>query len=65
MKAQYVEYGMVGLESKSKRPKNIRQPNWTKEQESLVLKLRNQEPTWGKNKIHRLIIRDHNIKIFL
>lgn len=65
MKAQYAKYGMAGLELQSKRPKNTRQPSWTKEHENLVLKLRNQEPTWGKNKIHRLIIRDYHLEISL
>lgn len=62
-KRQYERYGMAGLEPGSKRPKNTRQPSWDAKQESLVLKLRKQEPTWGKNKIHRLMVRDHGMAI--
>lgn len=65
MKAKYGEYGFAGLEPKTKRPKKIRQTSWSKELEALVLKLRKQEPTWGKNKIHRLLMRDHNITVSL
>lgn len=63
LKIQYNKYGLPGLEPQSKRPKHVRKPQWTQDQEDLVLRLRKQEPTWGKNKIHRLIIRDHGINI--
>lgn len=65
MQAKYEEYGLAGLEPKSRRPKKTRQVTWSKELEGLVLKLRKQEPTWGKNKIYRLIIRDHNMAVSL
>lgn len=65
IKAQYDKHGLAGLEPKSKRPNNVRKPGWDKSIESLVLMLRKQEPTWGKNKIHRLIIRDHGITVSL
>ena len=63
IKAQYDKHGFAGLEPQSKRPKNTRQPSWDERQENLVLKLRKQEPTWGKNKIHRLLVRDYGISI--
>lgn len=65
IKRNYTKYGMTGLETKSNRPRNIRQPKWGKGLEKLVLKLRTEEPTWGKNKIHRLIIRDYKIQASL
>jgi putative transposase len=64
-KAQYDKHGLSGLEPKSKRPDKVRKPMWDKSLENFVLKLRKQEPTWGKNKIHRLIIRDHGITVSL
>jgi putative transposase len=63
IKAQYDKCGFAGLEPRSKRPQRVRKPQWDKSQEDLVLSLRRQEPTWGKNKIHRLMIRDHGISI--
>lgn len=63
IKAQYEKHGFAGLEPQSKRPQQVRKPLWDKSQEDLVLKLRKQEPTWGKNKIHRLMIRDHGINL--
>lgn len=63
MKARYEKYGLAGLEPKSKRPKSTRQPTWDRELENLVLSLRQQEPTWGKNKIHRLLVREHGIDV--
>lgn len=65
MKHQYNKYGMAGLEPKSKRPINVRTPVFDKSIESLVLKLRKQEPTWGKNKLHRIIVRDYGIIVSL
>lgn len=64
-KGLYTEHGMSGLELKSKSPTHVRQPCWEKQLENLVLKLRRQEPTWGKNKIHRLLTRDYNISLSL
>ena len=61
IKAQYDKRGFAGLEPGSKRPHQVRKPRWDNNLENLVLKLRKQEPTWGKNKLHRLIIRDYSI----
>ena len=55
------KFGLVGLESKSRRPKNIRSPLYSRALEHLVLKLRKQEPTWGKIKLHKLITRDYGV----
>jgi len=59
------QFGLPGLETKSQRPKNTRKPIYSRELENLVLKLRNQEPSWGKIKIHKLLIRDHGIDVSL
>lgn len=62
-KLKYKERGLLGLEPASKKPKNIRRPTWDKNLEGLVLKLRKQEPVWGKIKIHKLITRDYGINV--
>lgn len=53
IKAQYDKRGFAGLEPGSKRPHQVRKPRWDNNLENLVLKLRKQEPTWGKNKPKR------------
>ncbi len=43
--------GPGGLEDGSHRPKNVRQPTWTRELENAVLELRLLTPGWGKDKL--------------
>jgi putative transposase len=43
--------GIRGLEDRSRRPHNVRQPTWTKALEQAVLKLREEHPRWGKDKL--------------
>ena len=47
----------AALEDRSHRPHNVRQPTWTKETEQHVLKLREQFPRWGKDKLVVLLRR--------
>lgn len=61
-KRQYQQQGPVGLVGKSKRPKKLRKPGWTKELQQLVYQVRQQYPYWGKLKIQRLLEREHEIK---
>jgi len=42
----------------SKRPKRVRQPQWTKMEEDLVLQIRLENRTYGKTKIHHILKRD-------
>lgn len=43
--------GTRGLEQRSRRPRNVRQPTWSKDLEQAVLKLRTKHPRWGKDKL--------------
>jgi transposase InsO family protein len=56
-------YGFKGLERMSKRPKVFRKSAIPESTISLILKLRNENPTYGKAKIVVLLRRDHGIGI--
>jgi transposase InsO family protein len=55
---RYHASGVRGLEDRSRRPKRVRQPTWDSELEARVLKLRNDHPTWGKDKIAPVLNRE-------
>ena len=57
-KKRYRSTGIKGLNPSSRKPKNTRKPQWTRRMETLVLRLRKKHPYWGKEKIHRLLIRE-------
>jgi len=48
---RYERDGVRGLEDRSRRPRNVRQPTWSKELEQAVLCLREEHPRWGKDKL--------------
>lgn len=50
-KRRYNPRNLTTLESRSHRPKHVRQPTWSPELAQAVLKLREQEPRWGKDKL--------------
>jgi len=50
-KRRYDPRYLEGLEGRSHRPKRLRQPTTTVEQAEAVLKLREEYPRWGKNKL--------------
>src|SRR3990172_457414 len=54
---RFEAYGPGGLENGSHRPKNVRQPTWTRELENAVLELRRLTPGWGKDKL-AVLLRD-------
>ena len=56
--ARYKQEGSRGLEERSRRPKRVRQRLWTEVVVDLVLKLRRENPGWGKDKLARLLERD-------
>ena len=58
-KKTYRECGLKGLNPESTKPKTVRKPNWSKKLKSLILKLRKKHPYWGKEKIHRLLVREY------
>jgi transposase len=54
-KRAYKNYGLIGLENKSRKPKRVRTPDWTIQDELLVLEVRRKYKLWGKNKIATII----------
>ncbi len=53
--------GILGLNNKSHRPKNLRHPTTDWQIVFEVVKLRKQYPAWSKYKIKRMLKRDKNI----
>lgn len=47
----------------SKRPKRVNKPKWGEAEKQLVLKIRRENPTYGKAKIAVILKRDHNKNI--
>lgn len=52
-----------GLEKGSSRPHQIRQPQWTRQQEQQVLHLRKRYPLWGKRKLWKVLNRDQGFPL--
>lgn len=48
-----------GITPPSKRPKKINKPRWTEAHKQLVLKIRRENPTYGRQKIAIILKRDH------
>jgi len=47
----------------SKRPQRVNKPRWGEAEKQLVLRLRRENPTWGKDKIAVVLKRDFGKKI--
>jgi putative transposase len=56
-KSRLRQKGPQGLEEKSRRPHHIRKPAWSIELVESVLALREEYPSWGKNKLKVLLGR--------
>jgi len=56
-------YGITGLERRSRRPKSFRVSKIPKEITSLILRLRKENPTYGKAKIAVILKRDHTTSL--
>lgn len=54
---RYDAKDLTTLESRSRRPRRLRQPSWSAKQEGAVLELRRQYPRWGKDKLAVLLRR--------
>lgn len=54
-KKRYHPQKLKTLESLSCRPRHTRQPTWTAEMATMVLKLREENPRWGKEKLAKLL----------
>ncbi|MDP6800615.1 MAG: integrase core domain-containing protein [SAR202 cluster bacterium] len=48
---------LTSLEAKSNKPKHLRQPTWSRELAEAVLRLRQEYPRWGKDKLVVLLHR--------
>jgi putative transposase len=57
-KRRYRPGDLTTLESRSHRPRRRRQPTWSPELSQAVLKLREQYPRWGKDKLVVLLMRE-------
>lgn len=55
---RYKQAGPRGLEDRSRRPARVRQPTWGAELEARVLKLRQESPCWGKDKLTPILRRE-------
>jgi len=49
----------LGIMPPSKRPKKLNKPKWTEAQKQHVLKIRRENPTYGRQKIAIILKRDH------
>ena len=54
-------YGISGLLDRSRRPKKTRKSKVPKEVIDLILAIRLESPTYGKQKIQRILMRDHQV----
>jgi putative transposase len=52
---RYRPSDLTTLESRSRRPRHLRQPSWSAALEQAVLKLRREYPRWGKDKLAVLL----------
>ena len=57
------QYGIKGLLEKSRKPINTRKRTWSQDMCLKVLKLRKDNPCWGKLKIHTILTRDFNLSV--
>jgi len=57
----YKKYGLWGLENQSRRPNQVRKPQWERSLERKVLQIRKQNPLYGKHKITIILKRDFGI----
>lgn len=54
-KRRYNPKHLESLESRSHRPKHLRQPTWSHELAQQVLSLREEYPRWGKDKLSEIL----------
>jgi len=55
---RYNPHNLRTLEDRSRRPRRLRQPSWSPELAQAVLRLREQYPRWGKDKLVVLLRRE-------
>lgn len=59
---RYEQGGTGGLKERSRRPRNVRQPTWAKDLEQAVLRLREEHPRWGKDKLV-VLLREEGLTV--
>ena len=57
----YLEELAKGILPPPKHPKTLRKPQWGEAEKQLVLRLRRENPTYGKAKITVILKRDHDL----
>ncbi len=68
-RSSYYRYKQVleklkrGIRPPSKRPRRVNKPRWGEAEKQLVLRIRRDNPTYGKEKIAVIIARDHGSNI--
>src|SRR4030067_230132 len=55
---RYAPHNLRTLEARSRRPRRLRQPSWSPELAQAVLRLREEYPRWGKDKLLVLLRRE-------
>lgn len=55
---RHKQAGDRGLEDRSRKPRRVRQPTWSAELEAKVLKLRQENPRWGKDMLTPILRRE-------
>ena len=58
---KFSQAGMLGLNDKSHRPKNIRKPATDWRIVSEIVKIRKQYPVWSKYKIRKILSRENMV----
>ena len=61
-KRRYNPYHLESLEDRSHRPKHLRQPTASPQLVAAVLKLREEYPRWGKDKLV-LLVREQGLSV--
>jgi transposase InsO family protein len=61
-KARLIELNK-GILPPAKRPQSLRKPLWGEPELQLILRLRRENPTYGKAKISVILKRDHGLKL--
>src|SRR5258708_36616688 len=54
----YRKYGPAGLETGSRRPRNVRQPQTPTHVTQRIRELREENPGCGREKLHRLLLAE-------
>ncbi|MBY0501619.1 MAG: integrase core domain-containing protein [Alphaproteobacteria bacterium] len=52
-----------GILPPTKKPKTLRKQTWGESEKQFVLRIRRENPTYGKNKIAVILMRDHNLNL--